>query len=245
LKLSRALRELSETERAARLRDIATRVAQSDMPTTTVHRQRLIELEVELAVQWIMALLRVEAQRESFTVHQTERREQLQVASMQLNIQLDRIDKLPDGSWLLIDYKTGASNHAKDWLDIAVPNRPRSPQLPLYALAHRQNLAGIAYAVLSPGESGFRGLANRARVIEGVEHYDARKPRQRVPGVDTWEDLLRHWQEVLNSLAASYLGGEARVDPLKGECDYCHLAGLCRVRELVEQAGEDEEDADE
>lgn len=241
LQSSRALQAATEDEWAALLQGIAARVALIEMPATTQHRRRLVELEVELAVQWIMALLRVEARREPFTVHQTEQREPLQFAGMQLNIQLDRIDELPDGSWLLIDYKTGAGNQAKDWLDVKVPNRPRSPQLPLYALAHERKLAGIAYAVLSPGESGFRGLASRAGLAEGVEDYGARRPSQRVPGVDGWDDLLRHWQEVLNRLAQAYLAGDARVDPLKGECDHCHLAGLCRVHELVESAADEDE----
>lgn len=239
-----ALQSVGEEEWATRLRVIAARVAASDLPADTVHRQRLVDLEVELAVQWIMALLRVEARREPFTVRQAERREAIEFAGMRINIQLDRIDELPDGGWLLIDYKTSGSYQAGDWLDIKTPDRPRSPQLPLYALAHAPRLAGITYAVLCPEDSGFRGLANRSDLAEGIERYETRRPRERVPGVESWDELLRHWQTVLSTLARAYLAGEARVDPLPGECDRCHLAGLCRVHELGELA-EAEEDGDE
>jgi ATP-dependent helicase/DNAse subunit B len=214
------------------------------MPATTVHRRRLVELEVELSVQWIMALLRVDAQRAPFTVQQVEQRERLDFAGMQLNIQMDRVDELSNGGWLLVDYKTGNSNHVKDWLDINVAGRPRSPQLPLYALAHRQRLAGISYAVLSPSESVYRGLARQADIGDGIEDYAQRKPRAKVPGVDDWNALLAHWQSVLNSLAHHYMTGDARVDPLKGECEYCHLASLCRINELREQLDDEEEGSD-
>jgi ATP-dependent helicase/DNAse subunit B len=231
LKDSEGLKALSDLQEI--VRRIAKRVAQQVIPAATRHRQRLAALEVELCTQWIMALLRVEAQRLPFRVQRAEQAESYELSGMHINIQLDRIDELADGGMLLIDYKTGDSNHSNDWLD-RTPGRPRSPQLPLYALAHRHKLAGITFAVLAPGMAEFRGLADTDSIAPGIADYAQLKPAQKLPGIDTWDQLLEHWRTVLNGLAQQYLSGAAYVDPLKNECTYCHLHSLCRVHELLE-----------
>jgi probable DNA repair protein len=228
------------------VRSIAERVAQQVIPASTTHRQRLAALEVELCTQWIMSLLRLEAERLPFRVVGAEETETYELAGMTIRIQLDRIDQLTDGGMLLIDYKTGVGNSASDWLD-REPGRPRSPQLPLYALAHRKQLAGIAFAVLAPGKAEFRGLADTDSIAPGIADYAQLKPARQLPGIESWDELLQHWQSVLNVLAQQYLAGKADVDPLKNECKHCHLHSLCRVHELLEdldmEAEEESSDA--
>lgn len=236
--------DLQEHDLAIRVRNIAARVAQQVIPATTLHRQRLAALEVELCTQWIMTLLRVEAERLPFKVHRAEQIENYELAGMGMRIQLDRIDQLSDGGMLLIDYKTGVNNSAGDWLD-KEPGRPRGPQLPLYALAHREQLAGIAFAVLAPGKAEFRGLADTDSIAAGIADYAQLKPARKLPGIDSWDELLDHWRAVLTHLAQQYLAGEAAVDPLKNECNHCHLHSLCRVHELLEDIDmEAEEEGD-
>lgn len=238
------LPEASGAQLQARVQGIAERVAQQVLPATTVHRQRLAALEVELCTQWIMALLQLEAQRLPFRVHRAEQIENYELAGMQIRIQLDRIDELPDGGRLLVDYKTGVGNTTSDWLD-REPGRPRSPQLPLYALAHQQQLAGITFAVLAPGKAEFRGLGDTDSIAPGIADYSQIRPSNKLPGIETWDDLLEHWRNVLNSLAQQYLSGAAYVQPLKNECNYCHLRSLCRVHELLENLeSETEEGSD-
>lgn len=238
---SASLQAASMAALALTVRGIAERIAQQVLPAGTPHRQRLAALEVELCVQWIMALLRVEAQRLPFRVQRAEQTEPYELSGMQINIQVDRIDELSDGGMLLIDYKTGDGNNIHDWLD-RTPGRPRSPQLPLYALAHRRQLAGIAFAVLAPGTAEFRGLADTDSIAPGIADYAQQSARKKLPGIDTWDELLQHWETVLNALAQQYLSGVARVDPLKGECGYCHLSALCRVHELLEAVDFDTEE---
>ncbi len=233
LKDSDGLRALNLDEYAQQVHRIAERIAPQVIPATTIHRQRLAALEVELCVQWIMALLMLEAQRLPFRVYRAEQTEHYTLAGMSIKIQLDRIDELADGGKLLIDYKTGDANTTADWLD-RTPGRPRSPQLPLYALAHRQQLAGITFAVLAPGKAEFRGLADTDSIAPGIADYAQLKPYRKLSGIESWDDLLQHWQTVLNVLAQQYLSGAAYVDPLKNECTYCHLQSLCRVHELLE-----------
>src|SRR5262249_13757765 len=76
--------------------------------------------------EWVV----YEAKRHPFTV---DRREEglkdVNVGGLKLNLRADRIDKLPDDSHLLIDYKTGEVS-ASAWKG----ERPDEPQLPLYAV---------------------------------------------------------------------------------------------------------------
>lgn len=227
-----------------RVRAIAERVAQQVIPARTVHRQRLAALEVEQCIQWVMALLEVEAKRLPFTVQRAEQRETFSFGGMNINIQLDRIDTLSDGGALLIDYKTGVGNTINDWLD-RTPGRPRSPQLPLYALAHPHRLAGISFALMAPGIAEFRGLADTDSIAPGISDYAQLKPYQKVANVETWDDLQQHWQGVLANLANQYLAGASQVDPLPNECTYCHLHSLCRVHELQQGLAAVEENADD
>jgi ATP-dependent helicase/nuclease subunit B len=235
LKDSQGLQAADMSALAEQVRAIAARVAQQVIPATTIHRQRLAALEVELCSQWIMRLLELERTRLPFRVQRSEQTETYELAGMTINIQLDRVDELADGGLLLIDYKTGDSNFSRDWLD-QEPGRPRSPQLPLYALVHRKQLAGIAFAVLAPGKAEFRGLADTDSIAPGIADYAQLKASKQLPGVASWDELLQHWQQVLEVLARQYLSGEAYVKPLQNECTYCHLHSLCRVHELLEGA---------
>lgn len=245
LKDSAGLHALDEIELRRRVQALAERLAPAIIPAATRHRQTLAALEIKLAVQNILALLAVEKLRAPFRVRRAEQLERFEFAGLQGRIQLDRMDELQSGGTLLIDYKTGEGNQASDWLDGNVPGRPRSPQLPLYALMHRQGLAGIAFAVLAPGTAEFRGLARDNGIAPGIAAYEDSKLRAKPEGVDNWDALLLHWRSVLSGLAQNYLAGDARIDPLKGECAYCHLAGVCRIRELAEaEANESDEEGD-
>jgi ATP-dependent helicase/DNAse subunit B len=195
-----------------------------------------------VAVDVIMLLLQEESRRQPFTVQQNEQRELFDIAGLTLRIQPDRIDGLTDGKQVLIDYKTGDAYRIKDWLDVDEPGRPRSPQLPLYALAHADQLSGIAYAVLAPGTAEIRGLADREGIANGISEYGKGRSRNKLHGVESWPQLLDHWRIVVNNLAEEFKQGRAEVNPLKNECTYCMLTGLCRIKEQQELDAEVEDE---
>jgi len=226
----------------ARVYSIADRVSQSQFSATTSHRQKLIQIEVTVATDIIMLLLQEESRRQPFTVQRNEERELFDIAGLTLRIQPDRIDGLADGKQMLIDYKTGDGYRVKDWLDIDEPGRPRSPQLPLYALAHASQLSGIAYAVLAPGTAELRGLADRNDIAIGVTEYGKGRSRNKLSGVETWSQLLDHWRSVIRSLAEAFMQGNALINPLKNECKYCMLTGLCRIKEQQLIDSDDDDD---
>jgi RecB family exonuclease len=248
LRDSDGLRSALQDERSLhhQLQQIAGRVAQSLFMATTAHQQRMVRIEAAVACRLILSLLQHEGRRGEFSVLRSEERESFEVNGLQLHIQPDRIDQLQDGSLLLIDYKSSDNYWAKDWLDLQAPGRPRNPQLPLYALAHAGKLCGIAYAILAPGTTELRGLADRDDIASNIKDYAKRKAVYKPDHADDWPQLLQHWGEVMNALATQFKQGSADVNPLSNECQYCTLTSLCRIKEQqVTDSLIDEENNDE
>ena len=118
---------------------------------------------------------------------------------------LDRLDEIDDAH-VVIDYKTGASNDVSAW---QVP-RPRMPQLPFYALAMQQqkfNLAGVSFAVVRKGESGFKGYLREKDLLPCTD-----PARRSFEGL-TFDEYTGNWAEELERIARSFVQGDAAVDP--------------------------------
>jgi hypothetical protein len=206
------------------------------------YRNRLAALEVESLVRQVTRLLIQERSRPPFIVRFAEDEEYYQLGGLTIRMRPDRIDELPDGSELLVDYKLGDSHKPRDWLDVW-PGRPDRPQLPLYGLAHADRLGALAYIVLAPGAVEYRGWSNGAPVGPGVSPYPTGL-RVDLGDPQDWEALTHQWRFSLTRLAERFVAGEARVDPLPQACQYCHLSTLCRIHERgsVENVNEAEDE---
>jgi ATP-dependent helicase/nuclease subunit B len=176
-----------------------------------------------LALEW----LRLDAERTDFTVEAREAEQSIDIGGLHLHGRLDRLDRLPDGRCLIIDYKTGNVD-PKVWLD----ERPDDPQLPLYALAHREQLAGVAFAQLRVGDMKYAGVASHTGLAPGLVTVAEWKTRP--ADCDDLPALLDYWQAQLTDLAAAFRAGVADVDPKdpRRTCTYCDLGPLCRIDEL-------------
>jgi hypothetical protein len=193
-------------------------------------RGRLLVLERKrletLAADW----LAIEAERAPFEV-QAERSESCTVAGLPVTLRPDRVDRLADGRLFLIDYKTGPST-PKDWFG----ERPDEPQLPVYAVAMDDtgegSVAGLAFAMLRPGELGFRGMGADDGLVPGVSGVETSRLQGAREAPD-WDSHKSLWRQRLGALAKAYLQGDARVDPkIPGAtCRYCGLQVLCRIHE--------------
>ena len=153
----------------------------------------------------------------------------MSVGGIDLTIRADRIDRLDDGTHLVIDYKT--SRHgASEWDG----PRPDEPQLPLYAVTAGVPVAAVVFGVVRSGESRFAGLTVSGGIVPGVKA---------ATGDDALENRIPRWRAVLENLAADFRSGKAAVDPKQPHqtCRICGLHGLCRMREsslMDETAGE-------
>ena len=90
--------------------------------------RRYLELEEQRLTKLVTEWLDYEATRIAFEVADTEVKRTVHIAGLTLDLRLDRIDRLNDGSLLVIDYKSGDVS-PNSW---ELP-RPDDVQLPLYA----------------------------------------------------------------------------------------------------------------
>ena len=189
---------------------------------------RFAQLEQQRLVRLAHDWLALERERAPFEVVQTEEEKELKIGGLTLKGRIDRMDKLADGSYALIDYKTGSQLSPRRWMG----ERPEEPQLPLYAVSAEEDVSAVAFAKFRTGEMRFMGYARAKEALPKLTHYP------------TWDGLLAGWKDSLEKLAGGYAGGDARVDPKKGlaTCRNCDLQPLCRVHErfsaLEEEEGE-------
>jgi len=180
-----------------------------------LERQRL----TSLLAQW----LAVERQRSAFSVVQREQDISLELAQLHIKLRVDRIDQLPDGSRMIIDYKSGNCT-VQDWLG----DRPSRPQLLLYGCAEPGAAAALAFAQVQPRDCRYVGLG-RIAPASGITTDIPRVTKSRMNAQD-WPTLNERWLEILERLAKAFVAGEAQVDPITSTtCDWCGLQSLCRV----------------
>lgn len=217
------LAALGPAERAARVRAALARAADRALAGQP---RGLVEVELADGAHRIDELLEVELARPHFEVFKREHPLVIEQGGLRLNGKVDRVDRCGE-QLVIIDYKTGQAGIG-GWQG----ERPAEPQMPLYALQFRDRLAALVYASLKPGDVGLKGIAASDELLGDT------LPQRSVLSPEKWRDQLERWQEVLEALATSFAGGDARVDPLRVEgsgssCERCHLATLCRRDELL------------
>jgi probable DNA repair protein len=200
--------------------------------------RRYLALEEQRLAQLVTEWLEYEATRLSFRVEQVEAPAIVQIAGLTLNLRLDRIDCLNDGSLLVIDYKTGSVS-IRDW---ELP-RPQDVQLPLYAtfaLPEPDKAGGLVFAQVQTGKSRIAGCVTdpSATLFGGLKGNNLLMKHRLT------ENQLSAWRETIEQLARDYLAGEAAVDPRKypETCVACGLQTVCRILEQQPSAVLDEEE---
>ncbi len=186
-----------------------------------------MSLEKQRLHKLIWDWLQCEKERSSFKVVTSEKSSQITLNQLSLSIRIDRIDELPDGKKLIIDYKTGKHNHINHWFS----ERPEDPQLPLYSLIDTDKTTGITFAQLYPGEHVFKGISRYALEIKGIKLISELKQTTAL----SWDEQQNQWRTVLTNLSDAFYSGHAQVDPKdpKTTCTWCALQPLCRINDEV------------
>jgi probable DNA repair protein len=221
VRTSAAMGALTAGERSARLQAaIAAELAPLRREANAV-LQRLLDLEARWLERYALELLDCDLARPEFTVEHVETDHTVELGGLSLRLRVDRVDRLADGSYAVIDYKTGGNAEPKAWLD----ERPQLPQLPLYVEAFGSaNVSAVAFGRVRAGETGFVGLARDAGVFPGCKAPPTKYA--------SWGELLAAWHRRLATLAREFASGDARLAPNPANaCRYCHLPGLCRIGE--------------
>ena len=203
--------------------------------------RRYLELEEQRLTGLVTEWLAYESTRIGFEVTETEVASTIHLAGLTFDLRLDRIDRLNDGSLLVIDYKSGDVS-PKSW-DLP---RPDDVQLPLYAgfaLDPKEDLGGLVFAKVRAGDLAFAGQVGdpAATLFPGLKSNSTL-----VKNALTAEQLI-DWREHIEQLAKDFLAGRAEVDPREypKTCERCGLETLCRIQESESQAQlEAEDDSD-
>ena len=116
------------------------------------------DLEKQRLQRLLPEWLEIEKSRPAFTVAGIEAERVIAIAGLQIRVRADRVDALPDGREIILDYKTGQLK-SRAWEG----DRPDEPQLPLYCATSEQPVAGAAFAMIRTGELRFRGLTRRCQ----------------------------------------------------------------------------------
>jgi ATP-dependent helicase/nuclease subunit B len=194
-------------------------------PLGALYRQ----LEQDRVVQLLERLFEYELNRPPFKVVATEQELIREFAGLNFRLRIDRVDRIEDGQYVVIDYKTSIKASENQWLG----ERPDEPQLPLYALCYPQPVAGLAFACVRAQKPGYCGI-----VDESIQGWDKRiktpqslSKEQRREG---WQALLAEFNTNLTQLAEEYRRGYAAVAPKNANNvtrQAAHLLPLNRLRE--------------
>ena len=187
---------------------------------------------IRLVTEWLL----YERARIPFNVLDTEQKTSVSVDGLPLRVRLDRIDRLIDGSLLVIDYKSGDVSPS-DW-DLP---RPDDVQLPLYAdfaLGLDSNvIGGLVFAKVRAGDTEFCGKVRDAKAtllanLRGNTNL-VKKPLE--------SDQLSAWKQYIEELALDFLAGRAVVNPrdYPDTCERCGLQVVCRVSENPPLSGDE------
>ena len=164
-----------------------------------------------------------------------EWRRTLTFASFELDVRIDRMDRLENGRVFIIDYKSGNPGAISSW----ARSRPGNIQLPLYAVSLDQGgavrPAGVALVSVKLGDFKALGISDdAAAVCKGVQLTGS--GRGSLAGqFEDWTAVLDFWRSALNRLADEIRNGECRhqmYDP--DALAYADLDILLRESELTQ-----------
>lgn len=178
------------------------------------------DLEKRRLQKLLSEWLEIEKTRAPFVVTGLEAERLATISGVQVKLRADRVDQLPDGREIILDYKTGQLKS-----DAWDGDRPAEPQLPLYCVTNEHAVAGASFAVVRTGDVRFRGLTSPGADLPDMSKMTIAPPLPFDRQVDAW-------RRVLNRLAANYRMGRAEVAPKPDACDNCGLRAFCRIREV-------------
>ncbi len=174
----------------------------------------ILQFEKRRVQQILLRFLDEECARDDFSIDALEERLQLKHGAVVLNMRIDRIDRLEDQSFLVIDYKSGTR---KTFMN-AKKGVPANVQLSVYARTLAAPIGGLALINLDSREISYQG--------EG-----AGVPFGRIKAED-WPQALASWCAEVDALLVRFAGGETGVNGNQSADDGRPLALLSRIEEL-------------
>lgn len=167
---------------------------------------RLLAMERERVRGLLQTFLRVDVAREAFAVDRVEHKVEFEEAGVRLELRIDRIDRLSDGSIAIIDYKTGAE---KTFL--TRDGEPKEYQLVAYACAIDEPVAELMLANVDSRSVVFHGAGAR--------------------NTENWPEVLAAWSDRVRGACVDLSRGDVRIDLRQSADDARPLNLLTRFTE--------------
>lgn len=181
-----------------------------DLFSTPIHDVELIRLK-----RLVHACLDWEKQRPPFTVAALEHSYTLNLAGLEIQVRVDRLDTVADKKWV-IDYKSSLPP-SKPWNE----DRPKESQLLLYALLD-EDINTLILLQLKTGKISCAGLSENKEQIQGISYLKSGA---------TWQEYRDIWQQQLTDLAVEFQAGHCPPKPAQASiCQQCDFQNLCRLQ---------------
>jgi len=224
-----ALLQLDDDDLGKRVRKHVDAVVNDD--TSLKQRPAFLGVEAKRLYRHVMDYLALEKDRTPFEVTGFEKEIQPEIEGQTIRLFIDRVDTLPSGEEIIIDYKTGKVD-PKKWFG----DRPDEPQLPLYAISAEKTPAAVIFGIVREDGCEYKGVVRQGGLLPGLPPNATNTNQYLVDAGHDMPETINKWRETLGHLMADFLEGEAAIDPKDDDktCDnsYCKLQPLCRIGEL-------------
>jgi ATP-dependent helicase/nuclease subunit B len=174
------------------------------------------DVEIKRLHRLVNACIDWEKQRDPFVVEAVEQTFTLNLANINFQVRVDRLDLLESNKKWVIDYKTSIPAH-KPWND----ERPDAPQLLLYALLD-ETINALLFVQLKSGRLTCSGLSEHKSPLKGLS---ALKKEER------WSNYRQKWHTQLTNLVEEFRAGLCSPTPTRtSTCEQCDYSSICRIQ---------------
>lgn len=174
---------------------------------------RLLGLERRRLFSLLRNFIARELEREEFAVAGVEQAIDFEAFGVRLKLRIDRIDRLADGSMLIVDYKTGKPRNLLDG-----DGEPTDLQLVVYAGALDAAIGGLVFINVDSRSISYKGTG-------GSVEWDAARR-------DTWPERLHAWIGEVHEALRDFASGDVRVNLRLTAVQGRPLALLSRLEEM-------------
>ena len=204
------VRSWTARDRSARIEGSIDRALAGHERNADAVLRRLLALERLRLRKMMSAFLVAEEGRAPFQVERVEENIDFFHARLKLELRADRIDRLVDGTTVIIDYKSGAPKKLLD-----ANGDPVEPQLVVYAAATNDPVGGLVLINISRRSIEYRGAGGEWGGVDA----------------SAWPDTLNRWKTRVFSSIEAIAAGDVRVNLYPGGGTARQLDVLSRVAE--------------